>query len=60
MRSILLKMWENEDYNTVDALRDMIGIAVVWPDDTPNHTKIQVMGKFSQIMSDRGYLLKNK
>lgn len=60
MRSILLKMWENEEYTNIDALRDIIGVAVIWPDDTSEQTKIEIMSAFAQVMPQKGYLLKNK
>lgn len=60
IRSILLKMWESPDYNNIDALRDIIGIAIVWPDDTPQHTKVQVISRCTEIMADKWFLIKNK
>ena len=53
MRSILLKMWESEEYNTIDAMRDIIGIAITWPDITTSKEKVEVMGKFSQLMEEK-------
>ncbi len=60
MRSILLKMWENEEYTNIDAMRDIIGIAIIWPNNTLQDTKIEVIWQFTQIMSHKSYLLKNK
>ena len=60
IQSIRLKMWESPDYNNIDALRDMIGIAIVWPDDTPQNTKVQVVSRCTEIMADKWYLIKNK
>lgn len=60
LRSILLKMWESEEYNTVDAMRDIIGLAIVWPDNTPKSIKTEIISKFTWIMWDRTYILKNK
>ena len=60
MRSILLKLWENEEYTNIDAMRDIIGMAIIWPDDTPQDTKIEIIWQFSQIMSNKSYVIKNK
>lgn len=60
LRSILLKMWESEEYANIDAMRDMVGIAIIWPDDTPTNTKIEVIEAFSQMMANKGYIIKNK
>jgi hypothetical protein len=60
VRSILIKMWESEDYNTVDALRDMLGIAIIWPDNTPEDIKLEMIQKFTGIMPNYGYMFKNK
>ncbi len=60
VRSILVKMWESEDYNTVDALRDMLWIAIIWPDSTSEETKLEIIQKFTDIMPSYGYMFKNK
>ena len=60
MRSILLKLWENEDYNNIDALRDMIGLAVIYPDDTSEADKVEVIAKLSQLMTNKWYVIKDK
>ena len=53
-------MWESEDYNNVDALRDMIGIAPFWPDETPEEIKLEVIKKLTDIMPNYGYMYKIK
>lgn len=60
MRSILLKLWESEDYNNFDALRDIFGMAIIFPDHTPDELKEEIVLKFSQIMTNKWYLIKNK
>lgn len=60
VRSILVKMWESEDYNTVDALRDMLWIAIIWPNDTKEEIKLEIIQKFTEIMPSYGYMFKNK
>lgn len=50
IRSILLKLWENEDYNNGDALRDMVGIAVICDDDFDTPTRLEIMKLFTNIM----------
>lgn len=60
MRSILLKLWENEDYNNIDALKDILGFAIIFPDGTDEESKEEVILQCSQLMSNKGYILKNK
>lgn len=60
LRSILLKMWENEDYNNIDANRDTIGLAVVWEDGLTEEEKVDIFSLFSNLFADKGYILKNK
>jgi ppGpp synthetase/RelA/SpoT-type nucleotidyltranferase len=59
MRSILLKLWESEDYNNIDAMRDMIGVAIVFPVITAEE-KIEVITKMTTLFADKGYMAKNK
>lgn len=58
--SILLKMWETEEYTNADAMRDLIGLSVVYPDDTTEQEKIEIMFTFGKLMPNSGYILKDK
>ncbi|NRH20740.1 hypothetical protein HOO68_01705 [Candidatus Gracilibacteria bacterium] len=60
IKSILQKMWVTEEYTNIDAIRDMLGISIVWPDDAPENEKINIASVFLNLMPDYGYLLKNK
>lgn len=48
--SILQKQWESEEYTNVDAIRDIVGISIVYPDDTPLPEKIDIVGKVAALM----------
>lgn len=48
--SILQKQWESEEYTNVDAIRDIVGISIVYPDDTPTHEKIDIVSKVAALM----------
>lgn len=60
MRSILLKLWENEDYNNIDAMRDLFWMAVIFPKDTSDIDKERAILTFTQVMSNKWYIIKNK
>lgn len=60
IRSILQKMWETEEYTNIDAIRDIIGMAFIWPDNTDNTDKVDIISRFASLMSDFWYLLKDK
>ncbi len=60
VKSILQKMWITEEYTNIDAIRDMLGISIITPDDTPTEQKVFTMTKFMTLMPDYWYLLKNK
>lgn len=61
IRSILLKMWENADYNTIDAMRDIIGIAIVFPPNTDEVVRTEIIKKMNSLfMLPRQYMFKNK
>jgi len=59
-KSILLKMWETEEYTNADAMRDLIGLSVVYPDETTGEEKQKIILKFWDLMSNYWYILKNK
>lgn len=58
--SILQKMWQKKQYNNVDAMRDIIGMNIIYPDDTTDEDKKGLITAFSNLMPDYGYVLKNK
>ncbi len=58
--SILQKMWQKSDYNNVDAMRDIIGMNIVYPDKTSATEKRKLLHKFAWIMPNLWYLIKNK
>ncbi len=60
VKSILQKMWETEEYTNIDAIRDILGIAIIFPDDTTTDNKIDIISKIGSLMSDFGYVLKDK
>lgn len=52
MRSILLKLWESEDYNNIDAMRDTLGIAVIGK-DLSSKDKIELITKMTELFADK-------
>lgn len=58
--SILQKQWESEEYTNVDAIRDIVGISIVYPDDTPIEEKIEIVSRVAALMPNFGYILKDK
>lgn len=58
--SILQKMWQKSDYNNVDAMRDIIGMNIGYPDKTSDTDKRKLLHKFAWIMPNLWYLIKNK
>ncbi len=60
MRSILLKLWENEDYNNGDAVRDLVGIANIGNDDLSPETHASIIRLFTDLMYHKSYLAKEK
>lgn len=58
--SILQKMWQKSQYNNVDAMRDIIGMNIIYPDNTSEAEKKALIRKFSGLMPDFWYILKNK
>jgi Region found in RelA / SpoT proteins len=58
--SILQKMWQKSQYNNVDAMRDIIGLNVIYPDGTSEEEKRELLQVFSNLMPNYGYILKNK
>lgn len=60
VKSILQKMCETEEYTTKDAIRDMIGISIIYPNNTPFEEKKNVIIATGKLMPNFGYLLKDK
>ena len=60
VKSIMHKLVETEEYTNGDAIRDMFGIALIWPDDTNTDNVESLMGTVSSLMPDYGYVMKNK
>lgn len=60
LRSILLKLWETEDYNNIDALRDMIGLSFIFPDEVSESDKKFFMKSVAQSYIPKAYIIKNK
>jgi hypothetical protein len=58
IEGILTKLWADEDYTNVDAIRDICGIAIIWPDDTPDDIQAEIIKKCSRGMSNYGYTFK--
>ncbi|GAB0174432.1 MAG: hypothetical protein HHAS10_03110 [Candidatus Altimarinota bacterium] len=58
--SILQKMWQKKQYNNVDAMRDIIGMNIIYPNATSDAEKKELITVFSNLMPDFGYVLKNK
>lgn len=58
--SILQKMWQKSQYNNVDAMRDIIGLNIVYPDASTEEEKKSLLQTFSILMPNYGYILKNK
>lgn len=58
--SILQKMWQKMQYNNVDAMRDIIGMNIIYPDSATDEDKKELITAFSNLMPDYGYILKNK
>jgi hypothetical protein len=58
--SILQKQWESEEYTNVDAIRDIVGISITYPDDTTITEKVEIVSKVASLMPDFGYILKDK
>jgi hypothetical protein len=46
-------MWENEDYNNIDANRDTVGIALVWKDGLTEKEKVEIFSRFRDIFADK-------
>lgn len=40
--SVLQKQWESEEYTNVDAMRDMLGISIIYPDDVSQSEIIEL------------------
>lgn len=40
-------MWQKSDYNNADAVRDIIGMNVVYPDSTSDEEKRELIHAFS-------------
>lgn len=60
IKSILQKMWETEEYTNKDAIRDMIWLYFIFPNDTPIEEKKKLIIKSGSLMPDFGYILKDK
>jgi hypothetical protein len=67
IESTLTKLFADEDYTSFDAMRDILGIAVILPEQQADETdeeriqdKINIIKRFSRMMSDRGYIYKEK
>ncbi len=60
VKSILQKMWETEEYTNVDAIRDIIGISIIWSEETPIDDKKNIITRFWTLMPDFWFLLKDK
>lgn len=60
MRSTLLKLWSDEDYNNIDAFRDMIWIAIIWPDNISEDDALVIAGQCTNLFAHKGYMAKNK
>lgn len=60
VKSILQKMWETEEYTNKDAIRDMIWVHFIWPDDTPMEDKKRLILKWWALMPNFWYILKDK
>lgn len=60
IKSILQKMWETEEYTNENAIRDMIGLAFIWDDDTSTEDKRELLTKLWTLMPNFGYLFNNK
>ncbi len=60
IRSVLLKLWESEDYNNYDALRDTLGMVIIFPDLMDEDVKLSIIWRMSSIMNHKWYMLKNK
>jgi hypothetical protein len=60
VNSILQKMWDKEEYTNIDAVRDIVGISVIYPDNTTPEEKMKIMSAFAKIMPDFWYMLKDK
>lgn len=60
VKSILQKMWETEEYTNKDAIRDMVGIHFIWPNDTTSDEKKNIIARFWMLMPDFWFLLKDK
>lgn len=58
--SVLQKQWESEEYTNVDAMRDMLGISIAYPDDTPQSEVIELTARVACLMPNFGYILKDK
>ena len=50
--SILQKMWQKSQYNKVDAMREVIGMNIIYPDNTSETEKKALIRKFSGLMPD--------
>lgn len=60
VRSILQKMWETEEYTNKDAIRDMIGVSFIFPDETPVEEKKHLMIETGRLMPNFWYILRDK
>lgn len=59
-KSSLQKEWEDEEYGSMDVIRDTIGVSIVWPDDTPAEDKNEIIVRCATLMPDFWYLFKDK
>lgn len=60
VKSILQKMWETEEYTNIDAIRDIVGISFIFPNNTCLEEKKNIIAAFGKLMPDFWFLLKDK
>lgn len=53
-------MWHKQEYNNADALRDAIGMYIIYPDNLTEDGKLDILKRITRIMPDYGYIIKNK
>jgi hypothetical protein len=53
-------MWETEEYTNADAIRDVLGMAIIYPDETPVGDRVDIISTFATLMPNFGYILKDK
>lgn len=60
MKSILQKLWQTPEYSNQDALRDMLGMTILVPDETSAGKIAHILSIVQTMMPNYGYIAKNR